>query len=171
MDRMSRSLAIFVLSVATSSCDLLLGGSYEVKQLKEYVEYVAGRDLYREKRVGVLRFACDGLRDQVVQTLHLSMLNDPDLKVQGKVGDEIERLGLLGAKREGKALHLMNDVTVGSERLAAWRSQIVQLVAKDPENIRDNWVPAVIRRLFDSVVLHAGDKEVIVAIDYRHKCD
>jgi hypothetical protein len=168
---MSRSLTVLALSLAISACDFLLGGTYEVTKLSEYVEYVAGRDLYREKGVSALKFACDQLRDQVVQVLHRSMLNDPDVKLQGKLRDEMERLGLLGAKREGKELHLMNDVTVGTEGLVAWHRQVVQLVAKDPENVRDNWVPAVIRRLFDSVVLHAGDKQVIVAIDYRHKCD
>jgi hypothetical protein len=85
--------------------------------------------------------------------------------------EELERLKLLGARREGKTLHLMNDVTVGAEGLNAWQAHITELVSKDPKDIKKNWVPAVIRRLFDSVVLHAGSSQVTVAINYRPKCD
>ena len=160
--------ALFLILVG---CDLFLGGSYEVKRLEEYVDYVAGRDLYREKGVGVLKFACDNLRDQMVEVLDHNMLNDPDLKLSPEVRKELRRLKLFGARREGKVLHLMNDVTVGEEGLEAWRAQVAQLLANDPADKRRDWLPAVMRRLFDSVVLHAGDRQVVIRIDYRHKCN
>jgi hypothetical protein len=171
MSKIMKPLIIIVLSAVLSACDLLLGGTYEVKRLDEYVDYVGGRDLYHEKHVGALKFACEDLRDQVVSVLHQSMFSDPDLKLEGKLREELERLELLGAKREGKTLHLMNDVTVGAEGLDAWRTQLTELFSLEPENVRENWAPAVIRRLFDSVVLHAGNRQLVIGIDYRPKCN
>jgi hypothetical protein len=169
--KIMKKLIFIAFLTLISACDLLVGGTYEVKRLDEYVDYLAGRDLYREKRVGALKFYCNDLRDQVVDFLHQSMLNDPELKLKGVLREELERLKLLGARREGKTLHLMNDVTVGAEGLNAWQAHITELVSKDPKDIKKNWVPAVIRRLFDSVVLHAGSSQVTVAINYRPKCD
>jgi len=166
-----KNLIFIAFLTLVSACDLLVGGAYEVKRLDEYVDYLAGRDLYREKRVGALKFYCNDLRDQVVDVLHQSMLNDPELKLKGALREELERLKLLGARREGKTLHLMNDVTVGAEGLDAWRTQVTELLSRDPKNVRENWIPAVIRRLFDSVVLHAGDRQVVISIDYRPKCN
>jgi len=171
MSKVIKPLMLIVLLAGFFACDMLLGGTYEVKRLDEYVDYIAGRDLYHEKRVGALKFACEDLRDQVVSMLHQSMFSDPDLKLKGKLREELERLELLGAKRKGKILHLMNDVTVGAEGLDAWQEQLTELLSRDPKNVRENWAPAVIRRLFDSVVLHAGDRQVVIRIDYRPKCN
>jgi hypothetical protein len=65
----------------------------------------------------------------------------------------------------------MNDVTVGAEGLDAWQAQLTELLSRDPKNVKENWAPAVIRRLFDSVVLHAGGRQVTVPINYQHRCD
>jgi hypothetical protein len=171
VSKFMKPFIIIIISVALSACDLLLGGTYEVNKLDEYVDYIGGRDFYREKRVGMLKFACEDLRDQLVSVLHQSMFSDPDLKLKGKLREELERHELLGAKREGKILHLMNDVTVGIDGLNDWQAQITELVSRDPEDIRKNWPAAVIRRLFSSVVLHAGGRQVIVPINYKYRCD
>lgn len=162
---------LIVLLAGLLACDLLLGGNYEVKRLDEYVDYIAGRDLAHEKRVRALKFACDDLRDQIVSGLHRSMLSDPDLDLKEKVREELESLELLGAKREGKILHLMNDVTVGAEGSNDWQAQVTELVSRDPEDFRKNWPPAVIRRLFSSVVLQAGGRQLTVPINYQNRCD
>ena len=84
---------------------------------------------------------------------------------------ELERLELLGAKREGKVLHLANDWAVGEEGMDLWAKQVAAMLQTDPEDKRADWLPAVMMRLFDSVVLHAGDSQIVVPAQHRFRCD
>src|SRR5204863_406290 len=95
---------------------------------------------------------------------HYEAQSDEEAVAEHDASDEVTRLGLLGASRDGRVLHLTNDVTVGGDGLDAWAVQIIATVAKDPEDREGGWAAAAIRRLFDEVVLHAGDREVRVPV-------
>ena len=75
---------------------------------------MTGVDLYSHYRAASLRFECDALREQITRILADSMVNDSDLNLSEKVREELTRLGLLNTRREGRVLHLTNDVTVGA---------------------------------------------------------
>ena len=80
----------------------------------DYKDCVTGVDLYSHYRAASLRFECDALREQITRILADSMVNDSDLNLSEKVREELTRLGLLSTRREGRVLHLTNDVTVGA---------------------------------------------------------
>ena len=163
-----------LLFTLISACDLLVdllaGGTHEVKQLDEYVDYLGGRDLYLEKGVGALRFACDDLRDQLVYNLHRNLLDrTPFSRIPRR---ELDRLGMVGAKREGKVLHLMNRASVSGIPLARWGEEMRDVLSSDLKTGSSGWIfTAAVRRLFDSVVLHAsGNRTVEITIQSRFKC-
>lgn len=164
---------LFFRGCENPACRTLGVYTHRVSTISDYKDYVAGVDLYTRHRAASLRFECDVLREEMTRVLRESMVNDADLNLTGKVRDEVTRLGLLGASRKGRVLHFTNDVTVGGEGLDAWAVQITAMVAKDPDNREDGWAAAAIRRLFDQVVLHAGDREVGVPVrsDARSRCD
>lgn len=144
---------------------------YEVRNLNDYIDYVAGEDLYRIHSASSLTFSCDEIRDQLSAHIHSAMFADAPIGNNEDVKAELDRLEILGAKRESRTLHLMNGVTVGSEELGLWAEAMREVIRAEPKDKKDNWLPEVLRRLFDSVILHAGDEEVEIPIrQSRYKC-
>lgn len=144
--------------------------TYRVDTLPEYVDYVAGSDLFRIHRAARLAFSCEALRDQLTKTLHETMVTEAPLGSTKKLRDEVVRLGLLGARREGKTLHMMNDVTVGKEGLESWARQLRSMLENEPKDVRKQWLPVVMKRLFQLIVLHSGDKQVQIDLPGKYKC-
>src|SRR5260221_650879 len=95
-------------------CRVVGAYTHRINRLPQYVEYVAGADLFTQERAWALVFSCDALRDQVVASLDESMVSEAPLGKDTRLRDEVARLGLLGARRDGPTLHMTNDVTVGS---------------------------------------------------------
>lgn len=164
-------LWLFISGCENTACRLIGVYTYRVNALPEYVDYVTGSDLYRIHRAASLAFSCGILRDQLTKTLHESMVAEAPLGSTNVVRDEVVRLGLLGAKREGKILHMMNDVTVGKEGLESWAQQLRRMVESEPQNVREQWLPVVMKRLFHSVVLHAGGTQVQIDLPGKYKCN
>lgn len=152
-------------------CWVLGVHSYKVETLSEYAEYIAGADLYTAHRAVSLSFACDSLRDQFTAYLHKTMVADAPPGMIGAVREEVVRLGLLGARREVHVLHLVDNVNVGEEGLDLWARQMRSSLEQDPEDKKEGFAIAGIRRLFDRVVLHAGDRQVVVPVTERFTCD
>ncbi len=69
----------------------------------EYRDYIEGADLYSINRAASLSWACNSLRDQLTEFTHKSMLEDPLLGLSATNRQEVEKLQLLGARREGYA--------------------------------------------------------------------
>jgi hypothetical protein len=154
-------------------CKILGVYRYEVRTIEDFIDYATGEDLYRIHNAAALSFSCDEIRDQLTSGLHENMFANALVGVGGKVKAEIDRLELLGARREGRTLHLANDVTVGTEQLQAWGDQVRQVVSGEPTDKKTNWLPEVLPRLFESVVLHAGDETIQIPLTARwgiHKC-
>ncbi len=152
-------------------CRVLGVYTYRVATLEDYREYIEGADLYKIHRASSLKFECDLLRDQFTDFMHKTMLAEAPLGSKNQVREEVERLELLGARRENKTLHMMNDVTVGKEGLDEWSEQLKSLLQEHPENEKGSWTITMLKKLFDSVVLHAGNKEMSLHIEKRFKCD
>ena len=164
-------LWLFIGGCEQPICRVLGVYTYRVDDLPEYVEYVAGADLYQIHHAAALAFSCEALRDQLATMLNEITISGAPLGKNNQLGDEVVRLGLLGVRREGKTLHMRNEVTVGSENLDVWASQMTTLLKSNPKDVRDNWFPAVMRRLFRSVVLHADDRTVEIPISPEFPCD
>jgi len=141
---------------------------YRVNTLPEYIDYVAGSDLYRLHDAASLAFSCEVLRDQLTETLHETIVTEAPLGNSKELRDEVVRLGLLGARREGKILHMMNNVTVGG--LEAWAQQLRSMLENEPKDVRKQSLPVVMKRLFQTLVLHSGDKQIQIDLPGKYKC-
>jgi hypothetical protein len=161
---------VFVGCCEKPACRLIGMYTYRVDSLSEYIDYVAGADLYDKHRAASLVFSCDSLRHQLARVLHESMVAEA-LGENQQVRDEVVRLELLGARVEGKTLHMFNDVTVGEEELEVWAQQVHDLVESEPEDVRENWLPDVMKRLFHSVVLHTHERQIEIGLQGQYKCD
>jgi hypothetical protein len=161
-------LSLYFSGCEQPVCRVIGVYKYRVNTLPEYVDYVAGSDLFRIHGATSLAFSCEALRDQLTETLHETMVAEAPLGNSKKLRDEVVRLGLLGARREGKILHMMNNVTVGG--LDAWAQQLRSMLENEPKDVREQWLPVVMKRLFQLIVLHSGDKQVQIDLPGKYKC-
>lgn len=145
--------------------------TYRVSTLPEYINYVAGSDLFHIHDAASLAFSCDTLRDQFTKGLHEAMVAKAPLGSNtNALRDEVTRLGLLSAKHEGNILHLTDDATIGKEGLKSWAQRVRRAVESEPQSVREQWPTVVMKRLFEAVVLHAGDTEVRIDLHDKYKC-
>jgi hypothetical protein len=52
-----------------------------------------------------------------------------------------------------------------------WAQQVHDLVESEPEDVRENWLPDVMKRLFHSVVLHTHERQIEIGLQGQYKCD
>lgn len=149
--------------------------TYKVESLSEYMAYVSGEDLYRTHQASALKFECEKLRDQLAGAYHQSLVNDiaEQLSIQreGVMLKELQRLRLLGAWREGKTLHIANDVTVDRAQLSAWRDHLSSMLTSGNAAGGEEKIILITPRLFDALVIHVGDDHQHVSLDAKWKCD
>ena len=153
-------------------CKVLGVYNYEIANLNDYISYIAGDDLYRIHNASSLSFSCEKLRDQLMDMLYQSMLDDMALIQIDTQNKDIENPYVFGVKRNGNILHITNNA-VGMDKLNLWAEEIRAVIEAKPEDTKINWLPETLRRLFDSVVLHAESKEIKILIPYddnKRKC-
>jgi hypothetical protein len=141
-------------------CRIIGVYTYRVNQLSEYAEYIAGRDLHRLKDASSLTFSCEALRDEFAAEVHREMVVKVLPSPDDRGGQELARVGAIGARREGRVLDLTNDLAWSVE---AWEGELRSQLGVRQEESRESPIP-LIPTLFERIVLHVGKQEAVVRL-------
>lgn len=150
---------LFVNGCEYPICRVIGVYRYRVDHLSEYAEYLAGRDLHRLKGASSLTFSCDALRDEFVAEIHDTMLVNAVPGLDEKTRQELARIGAIGARREGRTLHLTNDMV---SNIKSWESEVHSALDEHQGRNRESLPTPVIPALFDRIVLHVGTREEVI---------
>lgn len=139
---------------------------HRVSTFPQYCERLMGEDLFEMYNASVLSFDCGSIRDDFTSSTHTQLVTD-NRELFGGPGpawDEIIRLRLLGAWREGDVLHFANayasDVYPLSAAFTEWKEQMADFVTKDVEVADEHFCSVkTLQTLFTKVWIHGGEDE------------
>ncbi len=139
---------------------------HRVSTVPQYCEQLMGEDLFERYDASSLSFDCESIRDDFTSFIYTRMVTDNRelFGGPGPVLDEIVRLRLLGAWREGDVLHIASPFTSDDDPFSAlftpWKEQMADLVTKDVEVADEDFCSVkTLQTLFTKVWIHGGEDE------------
>lgn len=148
------AVAVVIAWCPSFACQYLNLNSYTITTLDEYRGFVSNQAAFKALHGRAkVKFECSALRDDVVTALQSGRLM---LGVTESGIEQQDRIqpGLFRAWREGRVLHLVNNMVETQEDLEAWAAKVQETVINQKES-ELSFLP----RLFGGLIIHLHKKQ------------
>jgi hypothetical protein len=148
------ALAVVLGRCPWPACQYLNLNTYTITTLDEYRRFLSNQAAFKAlHRVAGVRLECSALRDDVVAALESGRLM-LGLSESGIVQQDMAQPGLFHAWREGRVLHLVNNMLEARQDFEAWAAKVQETVLSQKED-ELSYFP----RLFGGLIIHIHNKQ------------
>jgi len=147
------------------ACRYLNLNTYTITTLDEYRRFLSNEAAFRAlHRVAGVRCDCSALRDDVVRALQSRRLmlefSKPTVPQENMVQSD-----LLRAWRQGRILHLVNNMLESEQELETWAAGVQEMVVSQRQDGL-SFLP----RLFGGLIIHVRNKQKPMVLFSDEQC-